>query len=166
VEKKLSFQELLPDLKFRYNLLGKGYNLMKGGPAPLFENNFQYGISVGIPLRFSTGRGAYRRARININVTGLQLDLKINEITNRVRQRYNEMRAYESQAILQQRALENFTRLQQGEETRFAAGESSLFLVNIRENKRLEALQKSLEFQAKYIISGYEVQEATGILAR
>jgi hypothetical protein len=43
--------------------------------------------------------------------------------------------------------------LQKGEETKFTNGESSLFLVNARELKTLEAQQKYMELQ-------YKVQKA------
>lgn len=66
IEKKLKFQELLPAVNFKYNQLGKGYNVLKSATGPLFENNFQYGLSLGIPLRLSQGRGEYRKAKLKL----------------------------------------------------------------------------------------------------
>jgi len=58
VDKKLKFQELLPTVNFRYNQLGKGNDILKTATTgPLFQNNFQYGLSMSIPLRLSQGRG-------------------------------------------------------------------------------------------------------------
>jgi outer membrane protein TolC len=61
IEKKLKFQEILPTVNFRYNQLGRGYDIAKTITNPLFENSFQYGISIGIPLRLSAGRGEYKQ---------------------------------------------------------------------------------------------------------
>jgi outer membrane protein TolC len=56
--------------------------------------------------------------------------------------------------------------LQRGEETRFQAGESSLFLINARENKTLEALQKLQELKSKYYQTENALQWAAGILSQ
>ena len=150
VEKKLKFQELLPLVNFRYNQLGKGYDVAKTTIAPLFENNFQYGINFGIPLRLSEGRGEYRKVKLKIQEADLQRSQKLVLVENKVRSYHNELLTLRSQVFLQQQQYNNYVTLQRGEETRFFNGESSLFLVNNRENKALEALQKLVELETKY----------------
>ena len=51
--------------------------------------------------------------------------------------------------------LINYERLYNGESTRFNIGESSLFLLNARENKVLETKQKLIEYKTKYL-KGYQ----------
>ena len=58
---------------------------------------------------------------------------------------------------MQELAYQNYIRLQRAEEIRFQNGESSLFLINARENKALEALQKLQELRAKYVITLLEL---------
>jgi outer membrane protein TolC len=150
VERKLKFQELLPAINFRYNQLGKGYDIIKNTTAPLFENNYQYGISLAIPLRLSEGRGEYRKAKLKIKETELSRIQKTLSVQNKVRTYYNELMALQRQVALQQQQYNNYLTLQRGEETRFFNGESSLFLVYSRENKTLEAMQKLTELEIKY----------------
>ena len=150
IEKKLKFQDLLPTANFRYNQLGKGYDILKTARGPLFENNFQYGITLGLPLRLSQGRGEYRKARLKITETRLQLQQKQWEMGNKVRMYFNELQALREQINLQERAYQSYLALQRGEEIRYFNGESSLFLINSRENKSLESLQKLTELKAKY----------------
>lgn len=150
IERKLKFQDLLPTVNFRYNQLGKGYDILKTASGPLFENNYQYGLTLGLPLRLSQGRGEYRKAKLKITETRLQRQQKQLDLTNKVRQYFNELTTLQGQIRLQERAYENYRILQRGEETRFFNGESSLFLINSRENKTLEALQKLTELKAKY----------------
>lgn len=164
IEKRLKFQDLLPSVNFRYNQLGKGYDILKTATGPLFENNYQYGLSIGIPLRFSQGRGEYKKARLKISETKLQQNLKQLQIENKVRSYYNELNTLRQQISLQEKAYQNFMILQRGEETRFQSGESSLFLINSRENKSLEALQKLTELKAKYIRTINYLNWAAGIL--
>ena len=166
VEKKLKFQELLPTVNFRYNQLGKGYDVLKTATGPLFENNFQYGFSFGIPLRLSQGRGEYRKAKLKITETQLQQSQKQWQVENKVKSYYNELITLKSQVALQEKALKNFQILQRGEEIRFQAGESSLFLVNARENRTLEALQKLQELKAKYYKTENVLQWAAGLLSQ
>jgi outer membrane protein TolC len=164
VEKRLKFQELLPAVNFQYNQLGKGYNVLKTATGPLFENNFQYGLSFGIPLRLSQGRGEYRIAKLKITETQLQQSHKRLEVETKVKSYFNELVTLKNQVALQERALKNYQALQRGEEIRFQVGESSLFLINTRENKTLEALQKLQELKAKYFKTANTLQWAAGLL--
>lgn len=164
IEKKLAFQELLPTVNFRYNQLGKGYSLGKAITAPVFENNFQYGISMSFPLRLSEGRGVYRKAKLQVLETTLRRNLKQAEITNSIKAYFNELVTIQENLILQQQMYNNYLILQRGEETRFRIGESSLFLVNARETKALEALQKLQQLKARYFITVNKLQGAAGLL--
>lgn len=166
VEKKLKFQGLLPTINFRYNQLGKGYDIFKTATGPLFENNFQYGLTVGIPLRLSEGRGEYRKAKLKITEMQLQQYLKQVQVENKVKSYFNELVALKKQVQMQESAYKNYFVLQRGEEIRFQAGESSLFLVNARENKTLEALQKLQELRTKYLITVNALQSAAGLLVQ
>lgn len=167
VEKRLKFQELLPIVNFRYNQLGRGYDILKTATTgPLFENNFKYGLSFGIPLRLSQGRGDYRKAKLNITETELQQSHKQLQVENKVKSYFNELQVLKSQVALQEKAYTNYLALQKGEEIRFQAGESSLFLINARENKSLEALQKLQELKAKYYKTENALQWAAGILSQ
>lgn len=166
VDRKLKFQQLLPVANFKYNHLNKGYDILKSSLGPLFENNFQYGLTLGIPLRLSEGRGEYRKAKLKIAETKLQQDLKALQIENKIRSYFNEMTALKKQIEIQEKAYQNYLALQRGEEIRFLAGESSLFLINARENKTLEALQKLQELRTKYLVTANELQWAAGVLTQ
>ncbi|WP_031527720.1 TolC family protein [Dyadobacter crusticola] len=165
INKKLKFQELLPKADFRYNHLSKGYNaLASAGEAAIFDNNYQYGFKFEIPLRLSAGRGEYKMARLKIEETRLgqmqkQLDLQI-----KVRQYHNELNVLREQIKLQTLNYANYQQLVQAEETRFGNGESSLFLINSRENKALEARQKLIELKTKYYKTAYALQWSAGLL--
>lgn len=166
VDKKLKFQQLLPTVNFRYNQLGKGYDVLKTATGPLFENNFQYGFTFGIPLRLSEGRGEYRKARLKITETKLDQNLKQVQVENKVKSYFNELVALKNQVVVQEKAYRNYLALQRAEETRFQIGESSLFLINARENKALEALQKLQELRTKYLVTVNALQWAAGLLVQ
>jgi outer membrane protein TolC len=70
-------------------------------------------------------------------------------LQTKLRQYYNEWRQLGQQIQLQQQAIASYLQLQRGEEIRFNNGESSLFLINSREQKTIEARQKLIELQSK-----------------
>ena len=164
IEKRLRFQELLPQLDLKYNHLGKGYNVASTAVQSLFDNNYKFGINFSVPLRLSQGRGEYKMTKLKITETGLQQNQKEMEVISKVKNYYNQLVNYKMQVSLLQRTYANYLRLQKGEETRFFNGESSLFLVNSRENKTLETLLKLTEVTAKYNKAAYALKWAAGEL--
>ncbi len=165
IERKLKFQDLLPKVDFKYNQLGKGYNLFKtAGNTAIFQNNFQYGINVEIPLRFSNGRGNYKIAKLKIEETKLVQGQKTNAIIVKIKTYYNEFANLKTQLVLQNNSYSNYLKLVSAEETKFFNGESSLFLINSRENKALEALEKLIETKVKLNKTVYALQWSAGLL--
>ncbi len=164
VEKKLKFQELLPKIDLKYNQLGKGFDLSKTTVQPLLDNNYKYGISFSVPLRLSSGRAGYKLARLKLKETTLQQAQKQNDIANKIRNYYNQLVTYKNQVALLQRSYGSFLQLQKAEETRFLNGESSLFLINSRENKALEVRLKLLDALTKLQKTSWSLQWAAGSL--
>ncbi|HMU44742.1 MAG TPA: TolC family protein [Chitinophagaceae bacterium] len=164
IDRKLKFQQLLPKLDFKYNQLGKGYNILNAKSGALFNNNFQFGVGFAIPLRLSEGRGEFRKAKLKIAETKLEQGLKIREIENKVKSYFNELNNLVNQSVLAEKIYQNFRILQKGEELKFANGESSLFLVNSRENKTLDALQKLLKIKTEFYKTKAAMTWASGQL--
>ncbi|MDI1235085.1 MAG: TolC family protein [bacterium] len=165
IEKQLKFQDLLPKIDLKYNQLGKGTDLTQTAvTGPLFENNFQYGLKIEIPLRLSQGRGDYKKAKVKIEETQLDLNQKKYMINLKVRSYYNEFITLKNQIELQSSNYNNCLLLVKAEERRFQNGESSLFLINIRENKALDNLEKLIELKTKYFKTIYAMQWSAGLL--
>ena len=150
VEKKLKGQYLLPTLDVNANLLNKGYELPNELTTPFLENNYKFGVDFSVPLFLRKGRGAYKAAKIKLQETYLEQDYTTVTIENKIRSYYNEVSILENQIELYTEAYKNFNRMYRGEMTRYTVGESTLFLVNVRENKMLQAQQKLIELKAKW----------------
>lgn len=164
VDKKLKFQELLPVVNLKYNQLGKGYDIGKALTQPYFENNYKFGFNISVPLRLSQGRGEYNLAKLKIAETKLQQNQKEVDIVNKVKTYYNQLVTYKEQTNLLQKMVNNYYRLQQGEETRFLNGEGTLFLLNTRENKTLETKLKFTDLMIKYNKTNYSLLWISGEL--
>lgn len=163
IDRRLAFQSLLPEVKLKYNQTG--YELSKTVNAPWFNNNYRFGVSFSIPLRLSEGRGEYRKANLEIESTRLDQANKQMQLYTKVKQFYIEWQQTETQLSLQNKLLENTIALQRGEEIRFTNGESSLFLINTRELKTIEAEQKTIELKSKAQKASVSLRWSAGLLA-
>lgn len=165
IDRKLKFQQLLPKAEFSYQTLSKGYsNLNVPGALPLFENNYRYGFNFEIPLRLSNGRGEYQLSKLKLTETQLDLSHKRLSIQLKVKAYYNEYITLKNQIELQTNNYNNYKTLQKAEEIRFFNGESSMFLVNSRENKTLETFKKLIELKTKFAKTAYALQYSAGSL--
>jgi outer membrane protein TolC len=132
--------------------------------SPLFQNNFQYGLKFEMPLRISQGRSDYAKAKLKIKDTKLSQNQKILSVQVKVKSYYNEFETLKNQVALQSNNYTNYQQLVKAEEAKFFNGESSLFIINSRENKALEAQEKLIEIKTKYFKTIYALQWSAGLL--
>lgn len=151
-ERRLKFQSLLPKLDATYNFLNK--ENYRSNFFPLFQNNYQYGIKLEIPLFLRQARGDYRMAKIKLQQNQIDIAYKRREIDVKINTYKNEVLNYSAQIQVAIRNAENYQRLLSAEEVKYANGESSLFLINSRENKLIDAREKILELRFKFM-KGY-----------
>lgn len=164
VDRRYKFQSLLPKVDLKYNRLGR--DVSKTFQGAWFNNNYRFGVAVSVPLRLSEGRGSYQAARLKIQQTTLEQMNKQVQVTAKVKQGYTEWQQALRQVQLQQQLVASYNALLKGEETRFLNGESSMFLVNARELKAIEAQQKQVEIQHKLQSSAVKLQWSAGILVQ
>jgi outer membrane protein TolC len=164
IERRLRFQNILPSLNVNYNILNSGYNVFADATAGFYRNNYKFGIDFGVPLRLSQGRGEYRSAKIKIQETNLDLAQTRVVIDNKVRYYFNELTTLQSQVRIAEGNLSNFRKLFTGENMLYRAGESSLFMLNMREIKLLESLKKVVELKTSFFKSYQSLQWAAGQL--
>jgi outer membrane protein TolC len=164
VERRLKFQSLLPKLDLKYNFLQKGYNVGNAFKNNVFENNYKFGLSAVIPIPNRSGIGDYRAARIKIKSTELDRSFTELNLENKVRFHYNEVLNLQKQIDIYERAYSNYVRLFNAEQLKFTLGETTLFLLNSRETKVLEAQQKLLELKTKFYQAFAALNWAAGVL--
>ncbi len=164
VDRRLKFQSLLPTINLNANLLNRDYYVLKGADALLLQNNYKWGVQFKLPLFLREGRGEYRKTQLKIKETDLEFTRKRWQIENKIRSYYNENILLQQQLQTIQSMYNNYSSLLRNEELKFDQGESSLFLINARETKVLELLQKQVELRVKYFKSRYAIEWAAGLL--
>jgi outer membrane protein TolC len=164
IDKKLKFQQLLPYFSVKANVLNNNYSVFSGWENGFLQNNNRWGVGFSMPLFFRQGRGEYKKAQIKLKESTLELSAKRWQTENKIRYYYTEFTRQWEQLLITDKVQSNLRLLLKNEELRFSQGESSLFLVNSREIKWLESLQKQTELRVKYLIAAYQVQWAAGTL--
>lgn len=165
VERKLKWQNFLPSLQLKANLLNKGYNaLYKVNDFAFLENNYKMGISFKVPLFLRTARGDYQQTKIKIEQLNLNLATKKWQLQNKVSIYFNQNKIYTDQLQQITQLMNSYEILLRNELLKFNNGESSIFLVNARETKLLETKQKQIDLQTKLVISKFQTEWAAGIL--
>ncbi|WP_164969616.1 TolC family protein [Aquirufa rosea] len=162
VEKRLKFQSLLPKIDLQYNHLMK--DKATSVNTALFTNNYRFGIKFEMPLRLSLGRGEYQSAKLKIEEETILLSQKKQQIQIKINSYFNQFQTLKKQIQTQEKAVSSYTALTKAEESKFAQGESSLFLINSREIKALEASEKLLDLKAYLFKTVYALQASAGLL--
>lgn len=146
VDKRLKTNKLLPTLNVEYNFLTE---------SPEFINSFvteQYkgGLTFQMPLFLRKERGDLKLAKIKLRDAQYELDNAEIQVRNKVLAIYNELDSFERQNDLIYNIVSNYNTMLAAEERKFSFGESSLFLINSRESKLIDAVLKQNSFQNKF----------------
>lgn len=145
---RLAKEYLKPLLNVHYNMLSNNY--VNFSEANLLQNNYKAGIDFSFPLLLRKERGKL----LSVKTKALQLQLEKSDlqrqIENDIYMAYNALKTLEKLLIQQEQMVNNYNTLRNGELKKFENGESSLFLVNSREAKLVEAQIKLESLRAKY----------------
>lgn len=164
VERRLKRQSLLPTVNLKANMLNRDYFVLKGFNSALLQNNYKWGIDVKVPLLWREARGDYKLAKLKIQETNYELLQKQRATEVKIRNYFNDYLILDKQLTLAQVAYEQYANLVRNEVLRFQNGESSLFVLNNRENKALEMLEKNISIRIKLWKARYAIEWAAGIL--
>lgn len=125
--------------------------------------NFKFGVDFSMPLFLRKERGKLGLTKAKISQTELDRLQTNREIQNEVRAVFNSLKTLERQLEVQQQLALNYARLRDAEIDRFNIGESSIFLVNSRESKLIEARIKVAKQIANYQKAKAELLWAAGV---
>ena len=165
IERRLIAESLRPTIDLRLGILNTGTGAFRNLNPDYWQNNNKVGLNISFPLTFATERGNLAEAKIKIKDTQIEQNLVRNELEVKLRQNTAEFIALQSQISIIRQTLQAHQKLLEGEEIRFALGESSLFLINARETKLLEIKEKLIETENKLIKNTLKGEWLTGRFA-
>lgn len=149
IERRMKAENLKPELGLQLGILNQGQSFLRNINSAYWADNNKLNINFSFPLTLSKARGDLAETKIKIKQTELAQNWLENEILNKVKQNNFELAALQNQLTIVKQSYQSSLQLLKGEEKKFALGESSLFLINSRESKLIEVLEKKLATEAK-----------------
>ena len=152
VDRKLKANALLPKIDLSYSYLSE----------PSYIDNYQFndykiGVNFAFPLFLRKERGGLKLAQFKVQETQYALSLERVQLTNKITAQKTEITSLTKQRSLIEGLVKNNKTMLQSEERLFSFGESSLFLINTRENNLVSAQLASIALENRFLISNSEL---------
>ncbi len=161
IDRRLKADKLKPRLNLQYNLLTEPIG--DAFLAQISPVNYKWGLEFEMPIFLRKERGDLQFAKVKLEEARLERDQKQLEWRNKVRTYAYTQENLKAQVQLAERTVENVRRLLFAERNRFENGESSLFLLNTRQLKLIEAEMKWLTLKTKQQKTGLALRWALGV---
>ncbi len=152
VERKLKTNLLLPKIDVGYSYLSE----------PSYINdykfeNYKIGLNASFPIFLRKERGSLKLAKFKVQETEFALDVEKIQLSNKIAAQKVEIKSLlKKKKIIDDLVKDNQTMLT-SEERLFSFGESSLFLINTRENNLVSAQLSQIGLENRFYISNSEL---------
>lgn len=146
-EVRLKKEMIKPLLNVKYNFLSSGAN-----PNPVFSNNnYKWGLNMSFPLLLRNPTNEYKMSKTISQNNSLEFQTKSNDLNFKVNALKQTISILSQQLLNAERSVSYSKLLLEAEKLKFDNGESSLFMLNTRENKLLDTELKLAEYKLKFI---------------
>ncbi|MDG1516459.1 MAG: TolC family protein [Flavobacteriales bacterium] len=142
IDLKLKRENIKPTVQIRYNSLSPEIEDINFNNYDI--DNYKWGAKVSVPLFLRKERGELRISNYKLKDLEAKTILKIEKTKFEIEKSLNNWESFNNQIKLQIKNLNAYKDLYLAEKKLFKLGESSLFLLNFRDNERINA-------QIKYI---------------
>jgi outer membrane protein TolC len=157
LDQKLKRQELLPKLDLKYNYWMKPN-------YPSLPSNYSFGLQFQMPVTLAFSRNQLKNANLKIQEAELVKQDKQRQINLKFKSYLNEADFLNLQLKAQATAVNATKLLLEAERQKFNIGESSVFMINQREQKYLETIEKLIELKSKALKVNQSIQWSLGLL--
>ena len=120
-------------------------------------NDYKIGIDFKLPLFLRKERGTLKLAKFKIQESEFALGIERVQLTNKINAQKIEIESLTKQRNLISGLVNDNNTMLQSEERLFTFGESSLFLINTRENNLVTAQLASIVLENRFYISNSEL---------
>ena len=145
VDRKLKANALLPKLDLSYNYLSE----------PSYIDNYRFedykvGVNFSFPLFLRKERGSLKLADLKIQDSEFGLQFERKNLENKISAQQQEITSLQTQKDYNNRLVKDFTTLLTAEDRLFEMGESSLFIINSRENSLVSSQINDIALENRY----------------
>ncbi|SHI31787.1 Outer membrane protein TolC [Mesonia phycicola] len=152
---KLSKNNLLPTIDVQYNFLTSEVDQLNY----LNTSNYKAGVKVKFPLFLRKERGELRLAKVKRENTEYKLSQQEWKLTNKVKSIEAEIVSLQEQIEIVQTIVDDSEVMVNSEKRLFEVGESSIFLINSRENKLISAQLKQNKIKNEFFKAATQLFE-------
>ncbi|HQZ24275.1 MAG TPA: TolC family protein [Flavobacterium sp.] len=152
VEKRMKANMLLPKIDVGYSYLAQ--------PNPAIPNNsdnYKVGVDFYFPLFLRKERGSLKIAKYKIQESEFTRDLEKLQLTNKISAQKTEIQSLTKQQKLINNLVDDYDKMLKSEERLFTLGESSLFLINTRENNLVSSQLSQIALENRFYTSNSEL---------
>lgn len=146
VDRKLKANALLPKLDLSYNYLSE----------PSYIDNYRFedykiGVNFAFPIFLRKERGSLKLADLKIQDSEFGLQFERKNLENKLKAQQQEIVSLEKQQDYNDKLVKDFTTLLNAEDRLFEMGESSLFIINSRENSLVSSQLNEIALENRYL---------------
>lgn len=120
-------------------------------------NNYKVGVNFSFPLFLRKERGSLKLAKFKVQDAQYDLNMERVQLTNKIKAQQTELSSLLEQQKLTGDLVTDYQIMLQSEERLFSLGESSIFLLNSRENSLVSARLTAIALMNRYLISNAEL---------
>ena len=169
IKEKLKREQFKPNLRFNYNFLGDGFDWTNDESEAsainnVFTENYKWGLHLSYPLLLRKERGGLELVRIEQLENQYKLGEKQLKISNKINAIFQQLETTFEQINTLKSMVVNYETLLNAETEKFRIGESSIFLLNSREQKLIDALMKLNKMQSEFQKLKWKLRWAKGQL--
>ena len=146
IERRLKLNNLLPQIDLQYNFLSETPDISRSFSTSAYKS----GLNISFPLFLRKERGDLRLAKIKMQDTKFEIQSTEVTLKNKIDAINQELQSFVSQNEFTRVIVDDYGTMLKAEERKFFLGESSLFLVNSRESKLIDAKLKAIELENNF----------------
>jgi len=152
IERRLKANYLLPKIDLGYYYLSE----------PLMFNSFRnddykVGLNFSFPIFLRGERGALNMTKLKLKETKFELQQERLEIQNKIDAQQVEKSSFRKQSGQIGNLVNDYKKMLEAEERLFSFGESSIFILNSRENNLISAKIQQIDLENSFLVSNADL---------
>ncbi|WP_074408429.1 MULTISPECIES: TolC family protein [Aquimarina] len=159
VERSLKLNKLLPKINIQYNFLTPKIDQIR----TFNTTNYKAFVNFSLPLFLRKARGDLRLANLKLQDANLERASTAVTLQNKIDAVYAEINSLTRQNQLIRNIVIDYEALVKAEERKFFLGESSLFIINSREQKLLDIQLKENILLIKRLMTTASLYNTLGL---
>lgn len=159
VDRSLKRNKLLPKLDLQYNFLSQEYDQINSFNTA----NYKAFVNFSFPLFLRKERGDLKLANLKLSDVNYERTATTVALQNKIIATQAEIVSYDKQMAFITDIVTDYVALVTAEERKYNLGESSLFLINAREQKLIDAQLKENELVVKNLQATAQLYNVLGI---